>query len=184
VIRWIAVVLLLMSNVAWPSGTSRTLDADVVRPSDHSTTFYLASYQTELSQSYAGFVGGSAISGYSVWADINAAVAAVSAGARVLIVANLTLNSTQQITVANTEWVCLPGVTISKGSATTGVQLSAAGIKMRGCRLSGFGTAGDKAILIDAGSNYSTIADTRFSGNVTDISDANGKTSAVGLVNE
>lgn len=120
------------------------------------------------------------------FADINAAMASadILPGDRLLVISNLALAATQIITKANVAIDLMPGITISKAGAGTGIQFSAVGIRLKGGRISGFSGGGDKAILIDVGSNYFFIGEVRFGTNTTDISDLNGTGAQYAIVNE
>ena len=108
-------------------------------------------------------------------ADLNAVMAdsAIPQGAKINVVTDLNPTLTQQITKNNCEIIFRPGVNFNfASSATTGLQLSAAGIRIRGGRFVNWTT---QAILIDAGSNYCFIVENRFVNNAVDVTDNNGK---------
>lgn len=132
---------------------------------------------------YPAIVGTGPIASH---ATLNDAMAdgAVPQGARILMVSDLTLNSVQQITKNNVRIEFMPGVSIIKGTATNGFQISADGVKIMDGRFVGFSTVGDKAILIDAGSDYVQIRDTRFNNCVTEIEDNASTTSVLGTLTE
>lgn len=135
------------------------------------------------STAYDAIVG----SGTQQYATINLALAAVSPGARILVTIDLALTATQQITKNNVLIEFKPGVTVSKSSASTGIQISATGVRLKGGRITGFSGGGDKAILIDSGSDFSLIGEFRFAGNnsgANDIVDNNGKGATYGLIQE
>lgn len=111
-----------------------------------------------------------------------AAVAAASAGQSILVRKNETLNASVTVSTANLLIEFDPGTTYTKGSATTGLVVSASGVKIRGGRFAGFSTSGDKAIQIT--SNYAMIRDMRFSSCDTDIEDTIGTSSLVGNITE
>lgn len=75
-----------------------------------------------------------------------------------------------------------PGVTFSKGTATTGLTLSGDGARVNGGRFTGFASGGNKAISLTG--NFITILGTRFLNNDTDIDDTTGTNSLVGVINE
>jgi hypothetical protein len=110
------------------------------------------------------------------------AVAACSAGGKILVLDSEALATTVVISNANTEVVLKPGVVLSDSGCGTGIQLSATGCRIVGGKFSGFTT---QAILIDSGSNYSIIGETRFSSTCTaSITDNNGKTAVFGTIDE
>jgi post-segregation antitoxin (ccd killing protein) len=111
-----------------------------------------------------------------------AAVAAAAAGARILVLSSEALASTVVLSNANVEIVMKPGVVLSDSGAGTGIRLSASGCRVKGGRFSGFTV---QAILIDAGSNYSIIGETRFASTcAASVTDNNGKTSIYGTIDE
>jgi hypothetical protein len=119
---------------------------------------------------YTGFdfIVGTAV--YATHSTLAAAIAAASAGSRILVTANETINATVSITLANIEIVFMPGVTFTQGSATTGISIGASGCKIRNGRFSGFTTA---AISIADTFNYHFIKDNRFETCTNDVVDNN-----------
>ena len=107
----------------------------------------------------------------------------VPAGSRILIISNLTLTSTQQITKNNVLLDFNPGVTIDKGVATVGLQITADGVKIHGGRFTNF-TGSDKAIQIDASSDYTQVRDTRFNNCTNEIDDQSSTSSILGTITE
>ncbi len=132
---------------------------------------------------YPSIVGSGALATHST---LNAAMAdsGVGPGSRILIISDLTLTSTQQITKQNCILEFQGGVSIIRGTAATGLQISASGVRIEGGRFSGFSTSGDKAILIDSGSNYTQIGWTRFSNCDTEIDDLASTSQILGTVTE
>ena len=112
-------------------------------------------------------------------ADVN-----VTAGSRILIQDSATINSTIQVTKNNLQIEFMPGVTYSKGAATTGLQISADGVRIMGGRFAAFSGGGDKAILIDVGSDYTMIRDIRFATCTTEVDDLASTTSISGTITE
>lgn len=133
-----------------------------------------------VTDAYVGLVGNP----LATYTDINVALAAVNPGARIQILDSLAIATTVQVTKANVEIVMKPGVTLSKGGATTCLQISASGVRIKGGRIAGFNAGGDIGVLIDSGSNYSLIGEIRFSGNTQDISDLNNTGASYGLITE
>lgn len=119
-------------------------------------------------------------------ASLSAALAdpLVTSGARILVKESATLNSTIQVTKNNVRIEFAPGVTYSKGTATTALQISADGVKVMDGRFAGFSGGGDIAILVDAGSDYCQVRDTRFASCTTEVSDLNGGLSIFGTITE
>lgn len=102
------------------------------------------------------------------------ALTAVSAGARILVTENITVNSAIAISKANIEVHLKPGVVISKGSATTGIDVQAAGtgFEIHGGKISGFNAGGDKAIAFDASAVNGKVWGMRFASNDTHVDDS------------
>lgn len=109
---------------------------------------------------------------------------AVPAGARILVKDSETINTTIQVTKNNVRIEFMPGITFSKGTAGTGLQISADGVKIVDGRFAAFSSGGDKAILIDAGSDYTQIRDTRFASCTTEVDDLAATTSILGTITE
>lgn len=102
-------------------------------------------------------------------ATLALALASVSAGARILIVSDDTLNSTLTISNNNIELVFAPGVTYTNGTAGTGITVAATGIRVKGGRFSGFTTA----ISISNTFNANFISECRFATCTNDVTDNN-----------
>ncbi len=102
----------------------------------------------------------------------------------VLVTESAALASTQVMTKADWEVIFKPGVTYSESGAGTGIQISASGIRIVGGRFADFSGGGERAILIDAGSDFTNIHGSRFSNNTDDVVDNNGNTSITGVINE
>lgn len=100
----------------------------------------------------------------------------VTSKSKILVISDATVNST--ITVAKDNLVIefLPGVTYTKGSATTGIQVTADGVEIHRGRFADFSSGGDKAVEFAAGADFGIIYGTRFANNDTDISDVAGNT--------
>lgn len=103
-----------------------------------------------------------------------AAIAAVSAGDRIYLTENISLNAALVINKANLEIHAKPGVVISKGSATTGfdVQSGGGGFNFHGGKVSGFSAGGDKAFAFDAAAAYCSVWGVRLANNDTNIDDS------------
>lgn len=128
---------------------------------------------------YDAFVG---TGGLATHATINDAMVDVSAGARILVLNSATINTIQQITKNNVIVEFQGNVVYTKGTATTAIQVSADEVKIVGGKFSGFSTSGDKAIIIDSGSDYTQIRDSRFLNCDTDISDLASTSSISGTI--
>lgn len=132
---------------------------------------------------YHAIVGAGAGASHATLAAALADVA-VPAGARILIQDSATVNATIQVTKNNVQLEFMPGVTYSKGSATTGLQISADGVRIMGGRFAAYSGGSDKAILIDAGSDYTMIRDIRFANCTTEVDDLASTTSILGTITE
>lgn len=111
---------------------------------------------------------------------------AVTNGMRFLIRANETINSVIIVPTGkpNLHIEFKPAVTFSKGTSGNGLQIQADGIRIHGGRFAGFSTAGNKAIIIDAGKKYTMIRDTRFASCDTEVDDNGTQTSISGTITE
>lgn len=105
-------------------------------------------------------------------ATLAAAMAAVPAGGRILVTASEALNATVTCSTANVEVDLKPGVVISKGTATTGLNVTASGFKIHGGKISGFSGVGDKAINFTAPATSGMVWGIRFQNNDTDVDDS------------
>ena len=121
---------------------------------------------------------------FATHATLNAAIADAAAGDGILVLSDATINTIQSISKNNLLIQFLPGVTYSKGSATSALQIQASGCRIKGGRFFGFNGGSDHAILIDVGSNFSFISECRFSGNTNDVTDNNGNSTIFGNINE
>lgn len=130
---------------------------------------------------YAAVVGTGPLATH---ANINDAMAAIAAGQRILVISDLTINTTQQVTKNNVQIDVNPGVIFSKGTATIGLQVTADGVRINGGRFTGFSTVGDKAVQVDSGSDYTMLRDMRFLNCDTEINDLSATTSSTGHITE
>ncbi len=116
-----------------------------------------------------------------------AAIAAASAGWKILITEDQTLSSTVTISgLNNIELHAKPGVSLSKGSSNAlGLDIdNCDGCRISGLRFSGFSTAGDKALRIKANSDYNFVRDCRFNSCDTEIDDLSSTSSILGNITE
>lgn len=91
----------------------------------------------------------------------------------VLVQEDQTINTTISLTKAGWRVDCRPGVTWTKGAATTGISLEASGIEFNNGRFVGYTVAGDKAIAMTAAAEYCKIIGGRFaSGTDTEVDDS------------
>jgi hypothetical protein len=120
---------------------------------------------------------------FATHADINAVMAdgAIGPGCRIMILNSMALAQTQQITKQDCEVFLKPGVILTDSGAATGIRVTATGVRIKGGKMSGFGT---EAILVDVTSLASMIGEMRFAGNADDINDLSGKGATYALINE
>lgn len=130
---------------------------------------------------YDAFVG---TGGLATHATINAAMADVAAGARILVLDSATIDTEQRSTRNDVLVEFQPGVTYTKGLSTSCIKILADRVKIRGGRFSGFSGGGNKAIIIDATSDYCQIRDCYFQNCATEIDDGASTTSISGTITE
>jgi hypothetical protein len=121
---------------------------------------------------FSGFtavVGSGAFCTHATLADALADTTNVPAGSRILVTSNETVNTTIAITLSNQEIVFMPGVTLTNGTAGTGITVGAAGCRIKGGRFSGFTTA----ISVTDTFNHQFVTECRFASCTTDILDNN-----------
>lgn len=144
---------------------------------------YLSQLTQNISMNYQGFVGTAHPT--QQYATIAAAVAALPAGSRILVCESMNISAIQQITKNDFEVHLASGVTLTKNGVTSGIQVSATGVRIKGGRFAGFSGGSDQAILIDSGSDYTMISEVRFaSNNTAGITDNNGKSAIFGNIDE
>ncbi len=108
-------------------------------------------------------------------ATLEAAVAdsAVGTNIRVLLREAITGGAAAtSLTKAGWKIDCRPGVTFTKGVATTGLSIEAANIEVKGLRFAGFSTSGDKAIAFSAAGDYGRVLFCNFNAADTEVDDA------------
>lgn len=106
---------------------------------------------------------------------------AIVAGSRIFVRDAETINTTVQVSKNNIEICFHPLAVFTKGSAANGLQVSAVGVRVKGGRFVNFTGAG---VLIDSGSDYTTVFDCRFASCTADITDNNGKGALTGNIGE
>lgn len=119
-------------------------------------------------------------------ATLAAAIAAASAGWKILVISNETISAGVVIDVANIQIDFKPGVTLSKGgSATEALDIDGVeGVRINGGRISGFNAGGNAGIRIRSDANYAMIRDTRFDDCTAAIDDSSSTSSIVGTLEE
>lgn len=122
-------------------------------------------------------------SGTGMTADLATAVSSANAGDRILVTENDSIDSVVQVNKA-LEIYFQPGVTYSKGAATSALEISADGVVIRQGRFTGFNGGSDVAIQILNTASHVMIRDCRFASNTESIDDQGINTTIEGLVNE
>lgn len=130
---------------------------------------------------YAAFVGTGSLATH---ANINAAVADVPAGSKILVISSATVNTIQSLSKDKLEVDFLPSVIYTKGTAATAIQVQADRCMIRGGEFALFSGGGDAAIIIDSGSDFTKIRDTHFRGCTLDVSDLAATSSIEGTSTE
>lgn len=104
-------------------------------------------------------------------ATLKAALDAASAGWKILVLENETINAgaIPDAALDNIEIVFKPKVTFLKGTATKGLILSGDGCKVRYGRFQDFSTGGDRAVEVTG--EYNTVEGTRFKNCATNVFD-------------
>jgi hypothetical protein len=117
-------------------------------------------------------------------ATIAAAMAAVSPGARILVVDSSSLSAAIACNKANVEVHLKPGVVISKNTASKAFDVTASGFKLHGGKISGFSAPGDKAVDFSALATYGMVWGVRFLNNDIDVDDTLAPTAQFGNISE
>ncbi len=125
-----------------------------------------------------------AVVGTGFYADINAAVAAVGAGDRILVLESATVNAVQVLSKNRLQIDFQPGVVYTKGSATAALQVQADYVRINGGEFKDFSGGGDSGIVVDAAADYTKIRDSHFKNCTSDVSDSGANTSIEGTTNE
>lgn len=111
---------------------------------------------------------------------LTAAIAAVSAGARILVAETQVVNTSAIVVDKAVEIVLNPSIEIQKGTSAQGLSITASGARIKGGKVTGFVTAGNKGIVVDAAATRVKIGEVDFSGNDTDIDDQSGMAAIYG----
>ena len=130
---------------------------------------------------YAAFVG---TGGLATHATLNDAIMDVAAGSKILVMNSATINTVQSISKNRLEIEFMPNVIYTKGTSLTALQIQADYVKIRGGQFDLFNGGSDKAIIIDAGSDFTKIRDSHFKTCTVDIEDLAATTSIEGTSTE
>ena len=108
-------------------------------------------------------------------ATLEAAVADADVGTNIkVLLRDAIAGGAAAISLTKAGWkiYARPGVTLTKGTATTGLSIEAANIEMHGLRFSGFSTSGDKAVALTAAADYCRIMNCNFASCDTEVDDS------------
>lgn len=119
---------------------------------------------------------------FKTHSTIATGLAAASTGDRILVLTGETLNTTVTLSLSEIEIQFYPGVTYTKGTASTGFLISGNRNKLIGGRFLDFSTGGDIGISVTG--NYNRLNDLSFNNCDTMINDAGLSTSIVGTIEE
>lgn len=139
-------------------------------------------YLEEVTDGFGSYFN--AIVGPNHYADLNAAVAAVGAGSRILVLASATINTIQVISKNSLTIEFQPGVVYTKGTASSALQIQADHVKIVGGQFYNFSGVSDAAILIDPAADFTKIRDCHFRTCTTDVTDNGVDTSIQGTTTE
>lgn len=123
------------------------------------------------SKYYDAVCGSGGSAGGCTHASLAAALAdsAILAGSRILVISSETTATINTISKANIAIEFAPGITFTAGAATTCIQISAGGVRIRGARFSGF----SRGVQIDNGYNNCFILENRFASCTDPVFDLN-----------
>lgn len=147
-------------------------------------------FQFASDQNYSAFVTDEPSTSANVYpataAGLQDAIDASTVGDKILVLESIALDAQVQLTRNDMMLEIHPRATLSKagGGPATGVRVSATGVRINGGRFSGWSTGGDKAIQVDAGSDFTMIYGARFLNCDTEIDDQNGHSSFWGNISE
>ncbi len=141
----------------------------------------LAKATARLGSVYNAFVGSQP---WCTHATIAAALAAISAGESVYVTESQTINTQIDWNKANTRLHLAPGVVLSKGTATVGINVQVVGVEIAGGKMTSFSGGGGKAIQFQAAVANGKVWGMRFSGNTTDVDDSAVAVTQFGNSNE
>jgi len=94
--------------------------------------------------------------------DLKSALDNASAGWKILVLKNESIDTIPEVITDDTEIVFKRGVTFNRGTSPTGLKISAYDCKLTNARFNGFNTVGDKAVVISAVAKRTVIDSPRF----------------------
>lgn len=135
---------------------------------------YLDVTTTAQNQEYDAIVGDVGTDPAATHSTLVAALAAVNPKSKILVKLDYVVPAVIQIAKNDVHIVFRPGITYSKGAATSALQISADRVMIEGGRFTGFNSGGDSGILIDSGADYANIFRNYFYDNTDDVVDNSG----------
>jgi hypothetical protein len=141
---------------------------------------YGTANQEWIGRMYDAIVGDTAIAG-NTHATLQDAIVASSSGWKILVTQSESIDSTINVTLDNIEIEFRRGASFFLGAAATAINISGNDCYISKGRFVGFTTA---AINITAAANRTTLRDTRYNGNTTDVQDAGVATHRLGEIME
>lgn len=113
------------------------------------------------------------------FASLKLALAGVSAGARISVLQNQSIDATygtMAIALNDIEITLRPGVSISKasGGPANAFNITGSNVRIKGGKIMNFNGVSDAAILIGTGGDRTKILEVDFSSNTTDVNDTTG----------
>lgn len=113
------------------------------------------------------------------------AIAAASAGERILIENSETISTTVTLSVDNIELNFKPNVSLTKGgSATEALNITGDGVRINGGRFVNFSGGGDRGIRVSSGGDYAILIGQRFSNCTIDVQEDSGSATVLANVIE
>lgn len=105
------------------------------------------------SNEYDKIVGDTSIVGVT-HSSLKLALDNSSDGEKILVLSNESIDTTPVISNNDIEIVFKRGVTLTRGTIATGLQIDGSDCKLTGLRMSGFSTGGDKALIVNGERAY------------------------------
>jgi hypothetical protein len=127
------------------------------------------------SNEYDKVVGDTALVGVT-HSSLKLALDNASDGEKILVLADETIDTIPVVLNNNIEIVFKRGVTLSRGTTTSGLQIDGNDCKLVNARFSGFSTVGDKAVIVSSGALRTYLDAPRFLNCDTNIDDQGTET--------
>ncbi len=149
----------ILFGIKMPANASDILEAYI----DYSVTEYpfKNSDEGKYFQKFHAVVG---VGPYSTHVDLNAVMADADIAniKEILVAENLTINEVQVIDQNSKRIYFAPGVTLTKGTAASGIVVEGTGVDIERGRLSGFSASGDVGVGYAVGADNGSVFGTRF----------------------